>query len=275
MSCHCFPHIALFYGFLKLSLDNALPARNFTQIRGLEFVLNYKKKKKNHTHTQVLCHSWGCCCLLRNRKRTLYTNQGREHSLLIVLSLPSLTHLLRAPPTPHRCGEPITLGMNTPADQWSSLFHCFIVSVHPKSDSFSCSLSPSLVENVITCLLVLCLCMTAILFYMKHTTGPFYLATYSIFVATMYSYPGGSYGGVRICILSSVDNAVSPTKNHQNFPMEENTGNQKRMKVWGEERAELLIRKKDRNVSSFREQWGPPGWKAGNHFVVWGQWDAL
>ena len=159
-----------------------------------------------------------------------------------------------------------------PMRQFVSLLYSF---VHPKSDSFSCSLSPSLVENVITCLLVLCLCMTAILFYITHTTGPFYLATYSIFVATMYSYPGGSYGGVRICILSSVDNAVSSTKNHQNFLMEENTGNQKRMKVSDEGRAEFLIRKKDRNVSSFREQWGPPGWRAGNRFVVWGQWDAL
>lgn len=73
-------------------------------------------------------------------------------------------------------------------------------------------------------------------------------------------------------VLESVSSALliiqSPPQKSPKLSYGGKQGNQKRMKVWGEGRAELLIRKKDRNVSSFREQRGPPGWRAGNHFVV-------
>ena len=73
MSCHCFPHIALFYGFLKLSLDNALPARNFTQICGLEFVLNDKK-------IQVLCHTqWRMLLSLEKQEESTILTRA-EHT---------------------------------------------------------------------------------------------------------------------------------------------------------------------------------------------------
>lgn len=114
----------------------------------------------------------------------------------------------------------------------------------PKFASLPCSLplivksdpsslfSSSLLENVITHLFVLFHRMTAIVVYIKCSTRLFHIAIFYMSVATMYLYHGE---GDRICVISSSESLV---QSHQNFPMEKNTGNQKKKrKLEGKGRA--------------------------------------